>query len=326
MTVLEASHSAPSETPYLSIVIPVYNEEESLPLLFETLDKFLSQFERTAEVILVDDGSRDDSRSIMRTALTLRPCYRVLELRTNVGQTPAMAAGLEAAQGEIIVFMDGDLQNDPQDIPRLLARLDDGYDLVSGWRRNRQDRTLTRTIPSRIANKLIGLVTGVRVHDYGCTLKAYRSSIVKPLHLYSDMHRFLPALCSMSGARICELEVQHHPRLMGSSKYGLNRIFKVLADLFVVKMIVTFADRPMHYFGLMSLGFLIAALTTSLLWMVNLAREWQESTVVFPTLIVLFFVSFLYFLFMGLLADLIVRVSQRDPVQTAQAAMQEVTP
>jgi glycosyltransferase involved in cell wall biosynthesis len=237
-----------------------------------------------------------------------------------------MAAGLEAALGEIILFMDADLQNDPKDIPLLLERLDEGYDLVSGWRKDRKDKTLTRTIPSRVANGLIGRVTGVRVHDYGCTLKAYRARIVKPLQLYSDMHRFLPALCSISGARICEIPVRHHPRLLGSSKYGLNRIFKVLADLVVVKMIITFADRPMHYFGLLSVFFLALSAGTSAVWLINLTQNWKGATVVLPSLIVLFFVSFLYFLFIGLLADLIVRLKRRSPVETAIAGMQEIAP
>ncbi|HMS15549.1 MAG TPA: glycosyltransferase family 2 protein [Planctomycetota bacterium] len=310
--------------PKVSLVIPVYNEEESLPLLFERLDAFLQGFDRTMEIILVDDGSRDASLSVMREALRSRPHFRVLKLRSNVGQTPAMAAGLEAARGEVILFMDADLQNDPEDIPRLLDQLEEGYDLVSGWRKDRKDKNLTRKIPSKIANALIGIVTGVRVHDYGCTLKAYRARIVKPLKLYSDMHRFLPALCSISGARICEIPVKHHPRLLGKSKYGLNRIFKVLADLVVVKMIITFADRPMHYFGILSALFLALCGITSAVWVINLTQAWRLSTVVLPSLITLFFVSFLYFLFMGLLADLIVRVSRRNPVETAIAGMQEL--
>lgn len=323
-SIKETGSPGPARPPQVTIVIPVYNEEESLPLLFRRLDEFLAGFDRRTEVVLVDDGSRDRSLDVMAEAIRSRPGFRVIKLRANVGQTPAMAAGLDAARGETILFMDADLQNDPADIPRLLARLDEGYDLVSGWRRDRRDRALTRTIPSRVANFLIGLVTGVRVHDYGCTLKAYRTRIVKPLHLYSDMHRFLPALCSISGARICEIEVAHHPRVLGRSKYGLNRIFKVLVDLLVVKMIVTFADRPMHYFGLLSLLFLTAATTTSAVWLVNLSRDWKGATVVIPTLVVLFFVSFLYFLFIGLLADLIVRVNRRNPVETALAGMEEV--
>jgi glycosyltransferase involved in cell wall biosynthesis len=310
--------------PEVSIVVPVYNEEACLPLLGETLDRFLATFGRTTEVILVNDGSQDRSQEILEDLARTRPHFRVLKLRANVGQTPAMAAGLEAAQGAIIVFMDADLQNDPEDIPRLLEKLEEGYDVVSGWRKDRRDRTLTRKLPSRVANAVIGLVTGVRVHDYGCTLKAYRASVVKPLHLYSDMHRFLPALCSRSGGKIGELVVKHHPRLLGQSKYGLDRIFKVVIDLVVIKLIVTFSDRPMHYFGLVSLVFLSLTGITTALWIWNLAEVYREEAVILPALIVLFLCSFLYFLFIGLLADLIINVSRRDPLDIARASMQEV--
>ncbi len=310
--------------PEVSIVIPVYNEEECLPLLVDTLKEFLSGFTRSCEVILVDDGSTDRTRALMEELVTPLPHWKVALLRANVGQTPAMAAGLEMARGEVIVFMDADLQNDPKDIPRLLEKLDEGYDLVSGWRKNRQDRAFTRKLPSKIANRIIGWVTDVRVHDYGCTLKAYRSSIVKPLRLYSDMHRFLPALCSSCGARATEIVVAHHPRTLGQSKYGLNRIFKVVADLAVIKMIVTFADRPMHYFGLLSLLFLILTGMMGSLWAINIINEFREGTIILPSLIVLFFCCFLYFLFMGLLSDLVIRVGRRDPLEVARAGVEEV--
>jgi len=310
--------------PQVSIVIPVFNEEACLPLLFATLDAFLADFDRTTEVVLVDDGSTDRSLEIMEAEVRGRPTYKVCALRANTGQTPAMAAGLAEARGEVIVFMDADLQNDPKDIPRLLAKLEEGYDLVSGWRKNRQDRAFTRKLPSRIANSIIGFVTGVRVHDYGCTLKAYRAAVVKPLNLYSDMHRFLPALCSSIGARVTEIVVDHHPRTLGQSKYGLDRIFKVVADLVVIKMILTFADRPMHYFGLLSLLFLILTAGCGGLWAWNLAERWGEGTVILPAVLVLFFCCFLYFLFMGLLADLVVRVGGREHSELARAAVTEV--
>lgn len=310
--------------PQVSIVIPVYNEEPCLPLLFQTLDGFLETFDRSTEVILVDDGSTDRSLEIMEREVATRPTFKVCALRANTGQTPAMAAGLAEAQGDVIVFMDADLQNDPKDIPRLLEKLDEGYDLVSGWRKNRQDRAFTRKLPSRIANTIIGFVTGVRVHDYGCTLKAYRAAVVKPLNLYSDMHRFLPALCSSTGAKVTEMVVDHHPRTLGQSKYGLDRIFKVVADLVVIKMILTFADRPMHYFGLVSLLFLTLTLGCAGLWAWNLAENWGEGTVILPAVLVLFFCCFLYFLFMGLLADLVVRVGRREHSELARAAVTEV--
>ncbi len=298
--------------PEISIVIPVFNEEESLPPLFATLDGFLRRFDKRAEVILVDDGSRDRTPVVLAEQVSIRPGFRMLRLRANRGQTAAMAAGLEAARGHTIVFMDADLQNDPDDIPRLVAKLDEGFDLVSGWRRNRQDAAFTRNFPSRVANRLIGWVTGVKVHDYGCSLKAYRSAVVKPLPLYSDMHRFLPALCTRLGARVTELPVQHHPRRLGKSKYGLNRIFKVLADLTVIKMIVAFADRPMHYFGLISLLFLTLTGVSFSLWMTNLSEGWKDDTIIIPALIFLFFSSFLYCVSLGLLADLILRARGQE--------------
>ncbi len=298
--------------PEVSIVIPVFNEEESLPPLFATLDSFLRRFDKRTEVILVDDGSRDGTPVVLAEQVAMRPGFRMLRLRANRGQTAAMAAGLEAARGHTIVFMDADLQNDPDDIPRLVAKLDEGFDLVSGWRRNRQDAAFTRNFPSRVANRLIGWVTGVKVHDYGCSLKAYRSAVVKPLPLYSDMHRFLPALCTRLGARVTELPVQHHPRRLGKSKYGLNRIFKVLADLTVIKMIVAFADRPMHYFGLISLLFLTLTGVSFSLWMTNLSEGWKDDTIIIPALIFLFFSSFLYCVSLGLLADLILRARGQE--------------
>ncbi|MSR74017.1 MAG: glycosyltransferase [Planctomycetes bacterium] len=298
--------------PEVSIVIPIYNEEECLPHLMATLDAFITRFERICEVITVDDGSKDSSMPLLRAAVKTRPWLVVAKLRANRGQTAAMAAGLELARGSIVIFMDADLQNDPADIPRLIAKLDEGYDLVSGWRRRRQDRAFSRKFPSWIANRLIGRFIGVRVHDYGCTLKAYRASILKPLHLYSDMHRFLPALCSSTGARITEIEVKHHPRRHGNSKYGLNRVLKVMGDLLVIKLIVAFADRPMHYFGPFVILFLLFGGATAGMHFINASHGWREQSIVLPALSVLSLICCLYFLFMGLLADLIVRAGRRD--------------
>ncbi len=301
-----------SASPEVSVVIPIYNEEEALPHLFTAMDAFISSFERSCEIVTVDDGSKDRSMDLLRQAVQTRPWLVVARLRANRGQTAAMAAGLELARGSIVVFMDADLQNDPNDIPRLVAKLDEGYDLASGWRRQRKDRAFTRKFPSWIANRLIGRFIGVRVHDYGCTLKAYRASVIKPLHLYSDMHRFLPALCSSAGARITEVEVRHHPRTHGNSKYGLNRVLKVMCDMLVIKLIVAFADRPMHYFGPFSVAFLMVGGSAITLHLVNIAAGWREQSIVLPALSVLALVSCIYFLFMGLLAELIVRVGRRD--------------
>lgn len=308
----------------VSIVIPIFDEEECIPALLEVLDRFQASFERTLEVVCVDDGSRDDSLSLLRRATGARAWLRVVKLRANSGQTAAMAAGLEVARGEIVVFMDADMQNDPADIPRLIAKLDEGYDLVSGWRRQRKDRAFTRKLPSWVANRIIGWFIGVRVHDYGCTLKAYRAKILKPLHLYSDMHRFLPALCSSAGARITEIEVRHHPRRLGSSKYGLDRVLKVMGDLIVIKLIVAFADRPMHYFGPFSAAFMLFGGASAGLHVLNQAAGFHEQSIVLPALAVLSLVCSLYFLFMGLLADLIVRVGRRDPHALRRGAVEFV--
>jgi glycosyltransferase involved in cell wall biosynthesis len=306
--------------PQVSIVIPLYNEEACVTPLLASLSRFLSGFDREGEVILVDDGSRDRTADLIEAELGRLPGFSLVRLRKNSGQTAAMAAGLEQARGDVIVFMDGDLQNDPEDIPKLVAKLDDGYDLVSGWRRDRKDRAVTRRLPSMVANALIGFVTGVRLHDYGCTLKAYRSWVLKPLQLYSDMHRFIPALTAQTGARIAEIVVSHRARKHGTSKYGLNRVLKVAMDLWVVQMIVHFSNRPMHFFGVMSILFLGLTAVAAGFWASNLAIDYHEWSVVLPAITVLFFVSFLYFLFLGLLAELIHNVGRNDPADLARGS------
>jgi glycosyltransferase involved in cell wall biosynthesis len=304
--------------PYVSIVIPLYNEEACVPHLLAELSAFVRGFDRSTEVVLVDDGSRDRTADLVEAALPGLPGFTLIRLRKNSGQTAAMAAGLEHATGEVTVFMDGDLQNDPADVPRLLAKLDEGYDLVSGWRRERKDRAVTRRLPSMAANALIGWVTGVRLHDYGCTLKAYRTRLLKALSLYSDMHRFIPALMAQTGARITEVVVSHRPRTHGTSKYGLSRVLKVALDLWVIQLIVHFSHRPLHYFGVMSILFLVLSGVATAFWAANLAidRDWS---IVLPAIVVLFFVSFLYFLFLGLLAELIHSVGRTDRADVARS-------
>lgn len=236
-------------TPYLSVVIPVYNERENLPVLMKALRPVLDLAGRPFEVIFVDDGSSDGSGEALREIVGQHPHVTVILLRRNFGQTAALSAGFDTARGEVIVAMDGDLQNDPQDIPRLLEKLSEGYDVVSGWRRDRQDAFFTRILPSRIANALISWVTGVPLHDYGCSLKAYKSEVIKETRLYGDLHRFIPTLASMTGARIAEVPVTHHPRRHGKSKYTLRRVFRVLMDLIIVSFLKSFATRPFHVFG-----------------------------------------------------------------------------
>lgn len=239
--------------PGLSVVVPIYNERENVAPLHEALTHALQLLGRPYEIVLVDDGSRDGTRDVLRELAAADPHLRLVMFRRNYGQTAAMAAGFRAARGRTIVSMDGDLQNDPADIGRLVAKLEEGYDVVCGWRRWRQDRVATRLLPSRIANFLISRVTGARIHDTGCSLKAYRSWVVRSLHLYSDMHRFLAALGAGLGARITELPVRHHARRAGKSKYGLGRVFRVLADLVGIKMLIQFAAHPIRWFSLLAL-------------------------------------------------------------------------
>jgi glycosyltransferase involved in cell wall biosynthesis len=236
-------------TPYLSIVIPVYNERENVPLLIKNILSALDRIENPSEIIFVDDGSRDGTGEVLREMSSQYPRVTAILLRRNFGQTAALSAGIDHARGEIIVVMDGDLQNDPQDIPLLLEKLSEGYDVVSGWRRERQDAFFTRILPSKIANALISRVTGVPLHDYGCSLKAYRADVLKETRLYGDLHRFIPTLASITGARIAEVPVTHHPRHSGKSKYTLNRVFRVLMDLIIVSFLKSFAQRPFHIFG-----------------------------------------------------------------------------
>ncbi|WP_088241543.1 glycosyltransferase family 2 protein [Calothrix rhizosoleniae] len=244
----------------ISVVVPIYNEVESLPRLIESITESLNNTGLSYELICVDDGSQDGSVQLLKKLTLSYPCLRAIILRRNYGQTPAMAAGFNYAQGKTIITLDGDLQNDPADIPMLLAKLDEGYDLVSGWRKNRQDAALTRLLPSKIANWLIGKITGVKLHDYGCSLKAYRSELVADMNLYGELHRFLPALAFIEGARITELPVNHHKRQYGSSKYGLGRTIRVVLDLITVFFIKKFLTRPMHVFG--SLGMISLVIGT----------------------------------------------------------------
>jgi len=239
----------------LSVVIPVYNEEENLPALFEALCSAVKPFGRTWEVVFVDDGSTDSSLDILRGLAAREPeSVRVIVFRRNFGQTAAIAAGLDNSRGEIIVLMDADLQNDPQDIPLLLNKLDEGYDVVSGWRKLRKDNALTRTAPSVVANALISAVTGVHLHDYGCTLKAYRRSALEGFRLYGEMHRFIPVFAHSIGASITELPVRHHPRRHGKTNYGLDRTLKVILDLMTAKFLLSYSHKPMRLFGGVGMG------------------------------------------------------------------------
>ena len=243
----------------LSVVVPLYNEEESLPILLEQLLSALRPSGESFELVLINDGSSDHTAEVLERLSREIPELVGVLLRKNYGQTAAMAAGFDVSQGEVIVSLDGDLQNDPADIPMLLSKLREGYDLVSGWRHQRQDAALQRKLPSKLANRLIGRVTGVLLHDYGCSLKAYRREVLADMRLYGELHRFLPALAFIEGARITEVKVNHRARQFGSSKYGIDRTFRVLMDLLTVWFMKRFLTRPMYVFGF---GGLIAILTS----------------------------------------------------------------
>ncbi|MGE3175641.1 MAG: glycosyltransferase family 2 protein [Planctomycetota bacterium] len=299
----------------VSVVVPVYNERDNLVPLHSALNWALRELGRSYEIVLVDDGSRDGSRDVLRTLAAGDPHLRLVLFRRNYGQTAAMAAGFQQCRGRVIVTMDGDLQNDPADIGRLLERIDQGFDVVCGWRRNRQDRVATRLLPSRLANFLIAWVTGARIHDTGCSLKAYRGWVVRSLHLYSDMHRFMAALGVGLGARITELPVRHHARRAGKSKYGLGRIFRVLADLFGIKMLINFAAHPIRWFWILSLPLFFTAPALFLLGFVKATGDgrwlWFESydLAAVAAGAVMFLVAANVFL-LGFLAELQIKVSR----------------
>lgn len=247
----------------LSIVVPIYNEEESLPFLVNQLLEVLQPMEGTFELVLVNDGSSDNSAEVIRKLSFEIPELVGVLLRKNYGQTAAMAAGFDISSGEIVVTLDGDLQNDPADIPLLINKIRDGFDLVSGWRYRRQDAAISRKLPSKIANRLIGKVTGVRLHDYGCSLKAYRKEVLTDMRLYGELHRFLPVLANIEGARITEVKVNHRARQFGSSKYGIDRTFRVLMDLLTVWFMNRFLTRPMYVFGFGGILAIIGSFITS---------------------------------------------------------------
>ncbi len=302
----------------VSVVVPVMNEVESLPDLIEAIANTLRASELSYEILCVDDGSTDGSAQFLKQQAQTRTDLKAVLLRRNYGQTAAMSAGFNYACGKAIVTMDGDLQNDPADIPQLLAKLEEGYDLVSGWRQQRQDAALTRLLPSKIANWLIGQITGVELHDYGCSLKAYRSELVADMHLYGELHRFLPILAYIEGARITELPVRHHARRYGRSKYGLWRTFRVLMDLLTIQFMKKFLTRPMHVFGLfglisMTLGTLIGLYLTFL--KLGLGRSIGNRPMLF--LAVLLVVTGVQLFCFGLLAELLMRTyheSQGRPI------------
>ena len=304
----------------LSIVSPVYNEEENLPLLYEAVYQAINPLEIAWELILVDDGSRDNSLKEMEKLAAADPQHvRLIELRRNFGQTAAIAAGIDHATGDVVVLTDADLQNDPADIPMMLEKIDEGYDVVSGWRVNRQD-TFTRRLPSQMANWMISFVTGVHLHDYGCTLKAYRREVITGFHLYGEMHRFIPAFANSVGAKIIELKVHHHARRFGKAKYGLERTMKVVLDLFTVKFLSSYANKPIYLFG--GTGIALIAISLAVLLYLFIRRVFFDIGVVTSPLFVMStMIALMGFqsILMGLIAELLARTyheSQGKPTYT----------
>jgi len=292
----------------ISIVIPIYNEEENLPILYERLKSVLDRLGKSYEIIFVNDGSTDRSWEIIKDLARKDKHIVGVNFRKNFGQTAAMSAGFDIAKGDVIITMDGDLQNDPEDIPKLLEILNQGYDIVSGWRKDRKDNFITRTLPSRIANWLISKTTGVHLHDYGCSLKAYRSEVAKRLDNYGEMHRFLPALAKSVGAKITEIPVKHHPRIYGKSKYGISRTFKVILDLFLVKFLLDYRTKPLRVFGGVGLIlFLIGFFSLLYLIFIKIFLGediGQRPLLIFGTLLVL---SGIQLISTGIVAELITR-------------------
>jgi glycosyltransferase involved in cell wall biosynthesis len=292
-------------TPRISIIIPFFNEEESVEPLCHAIAVALDASHPDYEILLVDDGSTDATFRVATELAKQDPRIKIIKFRKNYGQTPAMSAGIDMALGSILITMDGDLQNDPADIPLLLGKIEEGYDIVVGWRHNRQDKLITRKIPSKIANWLIGKVTGVPIKDNGCSLKAYRPEVIKKIPLYSEMHRFIPAMASISGARIAEVKVHHNARQFGVSKYGLSRTFKVLVDLLTVKTLISFASRPFYWFALLSVPFMLAsciALGASIIEVMSLSSGFS---VVIAGCGVLFGAITIFLLGTGLLGELV---------------------
>lgn len=309
----------------LSITIPIYNEEKNIPVLCERLVTELESIGRRFEIILVNDGSSDGSERALEEAGRRDPRIKVITFRRNFGQTAAMMAGIDHATGDIIIPMDGDLQNDPADIAKLLTKLEEGFDVVSGWRKERKDHRLRRNLPSRIANALISKISGVHLHDYGCSLKAYRRDFLKGVKLYGEMHRFIPIYASWEGGKVTEVPVTHHPRIHGNSKYGMERVVKVVLDLIVVKFLARYANKPIYVFG----GFGILSLFLSFLSglaavYLKLAHGTSFILTPLPLLFVMLFVTGGMSVLMGLLAEIIMRTyyeAQGKPVYLIRSTL-----
>lgn len=312
------------EKPEISLFLPVLDEEENLVPMHAKIASALDELGRTAEVIFVDDGSTDRSLAILKEIAAKDDRVRVISLRRNYGQTAAMAAGIDAAKGEILIPMDADLQNDPADIKRLLEKLDEGFDVVSGWRKNRQDKLISRKIPSQIANRIISWIGGVPLHDYGCSLKAYRRDVLQDVKLYGEMHRFIPIYASWAGARVTEIPVDHHARTMGKSKYGISRTVKVIFDLMTIKFMASYQTKPIYVFGTFGMLAFFLSLIAGI-WAIVLKIEGTSfiQTPLPVVAVVMLAISVQFFL-MGLLAELLVRTYHESQDKAIYAVREKV--
>jgi glycosyltransferase involved in cell wall biosynthesis len=297
------------ETPQLSLVMPIFNEEDNILLLHKRVSAVMERLGQPYELIAVDDGSRDRSYAILSELAARDAQLRVVRFRRNFGQTAAFAAGFARARGDVVITIDADLQNDPADIPRLLEKLDEGYDVVSGWRKNRQDAFLSRTLPSRIANRLISWATGVALHDYGCSLKVYRREVLQNIQLYGELHRFIPAIASWQGVTVAEMPVNHAPRHAGTSKYGIGRTLRVVLDLLTVRFLLSYSTRPMQIFGLFGLmSILLGGVISAYLAALKLVYGVLLSNRPLLLLGVLLLILGVQFISIGLIGELIIRV------------------
>src|SRR5688500_4451357 len=321
-----------ADVPELSLFLPVLNEEDNLRPMHEKIRAALDSLGKSAEVIFVDDGSTDRSLEILKEIAADDPRVRVISLRRNYGQTAAMSAGIDAAKGSILIPMDADLQNDPADIARLLQKLDEGYDVVSGWRKNRQDKLISRKIPSQIANKIISWIGGVPLHDYGCSLKAYRREVIQDVKLYGEMHRFIPIYASWAGARVTEIPVDHHARTMGKSKYGISRTIKVIFDLMTIKFMASYGTKPIYVFGTFGMFAFFASILAGLyaifmkiagrIGLPQFHADFVETPL--PVLSIVMFAISIQFFLMGLLAELLVRTYHESQDKAIYAVRERI--
>ena len=324
----DAQNVSREKKPAVSVFLPVYNEEPNLRPLHAKLDAALKVLGRTSEIIYVDDGSTDGSLNVLRELARDDDRVRVVGLRRNYGQTAAMAAGIDAASGEVLIPMDADMQNDPADIVRLLEKLDEGYDVVSGWRKHRQDKLITRKIPSMLANRLISWIGGVPLHDYGCSLKAYRRESIEDVKLYGEMHRFIPIYASWAGARVAEIPVEHHARTMGKSKYGLSRTVKVVFDLITIKFMASYQTKPLYLFGGAGLLTFAVSLLSALLAFVMKFLSWPHHAdfvqTPLPIIALVTLVLGVQLFLMGLLAEMMVRTYHESQSKSIYAVRERV--